>query len=241
MTLRYFVDSWSTWSYQLNSKWRLSSGCRQKYSSWFFRLFSPSLIKTYILVQLTNEEKLFLNRRWQQSNDRYGNISSWRMLKSSMIFPSFLLHSWSKYPFLFFSFDEMLAKNTRMHDLGRNYSKILHKLNIFERLVDGDSNGFLTNFASFFLQVSVTIWHLPIRERERKKRLDHFEKKQRYWSNKQTQWQSRKFFSTKTASDLSGSIVHFQRRLIYKYLTSMWGNGKWQGKSFWSCENLLVC
>ena len=168
MTLRYFVDSWSTWSYQRNSKWRLSSGCRQKYSSWFFRLFSPSLIKTYILVQLTNEEKLFLNRRWQQSNDRYGNISSWRMLKSSMIFPSFLLHSWSKYPFLFFSSDEMLAKNTRMHDLGRNYSKILHKLNIFERLVDGDSNGFLTNFASFFLQVSVTIWHLPIRERERK-------------------------------------------------------------------------
>ena len=168
MTLRYFVDSWSTWSYQRNSKWRLSSGCRQKYSSWFFRLFSPSLIKTYILVQLTNEEKLFLNRRWQQSNDRYGNISSWRMLKSSMIFPSFLLHSWSKYPFLFFSSHEMLAKSTRMHDLGRNYSKILHKLNIFERLVDGDSNGFLTNFASFFLQVSVTIWHLPIRERERK-------------------------------------------------------------------------
>ena len=76
------------------------------------------------------------------------------------------------------------------------------------------------------------IWHLSTRVRERKKRLDHSEKKKKKKKKKKNngtglanklKFNDRLdiFFLTKTASDLTESIVHFHRRLIYKYLTNM--------------------
>ena len=41
----------------------------------------------------------------------------------------------------------------------------------------GDSKGFLTNFETFFLQVSVTISHLSSRERVKKKKRIHLLKR----------------------------------------------------------------
>ena len=40
----------------------------------------------------------------------------------------------------------------------------------------GDLKGFQTNFETLFLQVSVTIWHLSIREHLKKKCMYTFEK-----------------------------------------------------------------
>ena len=85
-----------------------------------------------------------------------------------------------------------------------------------------DSKSFQTKFETPFLQVSVTIWHLSIKERVRKKAHVHFSRKeQRYWFGKQTQVQWL-FFSSKQFNYLTESIIHFHQSLVREeYLSKL--------------------
>lgn len=85
----------SSWS---DSKWRLSTGHKLKWSTLFFLPFPPSLIKIYrcrpekrtgsVRKNTKLEKKGFkvVHRRWRRSYDQYGNILSHRSLKSSRWF-----------------------------------------------------------------------------------------------------------------------------------------------------------
>ena len=76
----------------------------------------------------------------------------------------------------------------------------------------GDLQGFQTNFETLFLQVSVTILHLSIRERIRNK------KAQEHLKNNGTglAWTVTTTFSSKTVNDLTESIIHSYRRFIHE-------------------------
>ena len=75
----------------------------------------------------------------------------------------------------------------------------------------GDLKGFQTNFETLFLQVSVTIWHLSIRERvSKKKALEHLKNNGTSLARTVTT-----MFSSKTVNDLTESIIHSHRRFIH--------------------------
>lgn len=85
----------SSWS---DSKWRLSTGRKLKWSTLFSLPFPPSIIKIYrcrpekrtgsVRKNTKLEKKGFkvVYRRWRRSYDQYGNIWSHRSLKSSRWF-----------------------------------------------------------------------------------------------------------------------------------------------------------
>ena len=76
----------------------------------------------------------------------------------------------------------------------------------------GDLQGFQTNFETLFLQVSVTILHLSVREHVRKK-----ESPCTLFKNNETSLARTvtTMFSAKTVNDLTESIIHSHRRLIH--------------------------
>ena len=90
----------------------------------------------------------------------------------------------------------------------------------------GDLKGFQTNFETLFLQVSVTIWHLSIREcvREKKSACTLLKNNETSLARTVTT-----IFSSKTVDDRTESIIHSHRRLIHvrRFTSSL---GKRQGK-----------